>query len=371
VPLYPLLPAVGGLLALAVIGTMDHVSQLAGLGLVAFSLAWYAVWGRRRTPVEGELVPWFDRERPLEAVLSAAEQATEARRHEILVPVANPAMTKGLIALAAALAHGRPGSEVAALKVVPVPVAVPLSVAQEHLDRQSASDQDILRRAAKHGAAAGLRLKILLRAAHGIASGITGVAASRPDTRLILLGWRGPLAIDRVRNSVDKEVVRTAPCDVAVLLNRGLNQVRRILIPAGGGPHARLGLRLAYDLAKGDDAKLVVLRVVRGKDADLAAEQAAAEKLIRDELGEADGRVSAHVVRSAAVVRRILLEARRGYDLLVIGASEEWVLRNWLFGAIPDEVAERAACSVLLVKKHEPSPVSWLRRLSRRFRGRR
>jgi amino acid transporter/nucleotide-binding universal stress UspA family protein len=365
-PFYPLLPAAGGLLALGVIGTMNPVSQLAGLGLVALSLGWYAAWGRRRTPVEGELLPWLDRERPLEAVVSAAERAAEARRHEILVPVANPATTKGLITLAAALAHGHPGTEVAALKVVTVPVAVPLSIAQERLDRQDPSNQDMPRRAAKNGAAAGLHVQMLLRAAYGIASGIVAVAESRPDTRLILLGWRGPLAIDRVRTSVDKEVVRTAPCDVAVFLNRGLNEVRRILIPAGGGPHARLGLRLAYDLAKGEDAQLVVLRVVRSTEADLAAEQAAADRLIHEELGDADGRVSAQVVQSAGVVRCILEEARQGYDLLVIGASEEWFLRNWLFGAIPDEVAGNAACSVLLVKKHEPTPVSWVRRATRR-----
>lgn len=370
VPLYPLLPAVGGLLALAVIGTMDHFSQLAGLGLVAVSLVWYAVWARRRAPVEGELVPWLGRERPLETAISAAERASEARRHEILVPVANPATTKGLITLAAALAHGRPGTEVAALNVVPVPLTVPLADAQEHLRRQHAASQDILRRAAKHGAVAGVRIQMLLRAAYGIASGIVAVAESRPDTRLILLGWRGPLAIDRVRTSVDKDVVRTAPCDVAVLLNRGLDQVRRILIPVGGGPHARLGLRLAYDLVKGEDAQLVVLRVVGRKEADLDGQRVAAENLIRDELGDADGRVSVRVVHSPSVDKRILLESRQGYDLLIIGASEEWFLRNWLFGAIPDEVAERAACSVLLVKKHEPSPVSWLRRVIRRNQSR-
>jgi hypothetical protein len=122
------------------------------------------------------------------------------------------------------------------------------------------------------------------------------------------------------------------------------------------GPHARLGLRLAYDLARGEDARLVVLRTVRRMDADLAAEQVAALQLIHDEPGEADGRVSARVVQSPSVVRRILLEARQGYDLPVVGASEEWILRNWL--------------SVLLVKKHEPSPLSWLRRATRRVQGR-
>ena len=90
--------------------------------------------------------------------------------------------------------------------------------------------------------------------------------------------------------------------------------------------------------------------------------------LIHRELGETGGRVSACVVPSASVVSGILNQAGNGYDLLIIGASEEWFLRNWLFGAIPDMVAERAPCSVLLVKKHEPSPVSWTRRKLKRVR---
>ncbi len=373
VPFSPWLPALGGVLALAVISTMDHTSQFAGLGLIGLSLGWYALWGRRRTPVEGELMPWLERERPLEAVIATAEQAAEAQRHEILVPVANPATAKSLVTLAAALARGHQGTEVAALKIVPVPVSVPLSVAQEYLKKENAHEpDDLLRRAAKHGAVAGVRVQMLLQAAYGVASGIVGVAESRPDTRLILLGWRGPLTLGRIRTSVDKEVVRTAPCDVAVFLNRHLKDVRRVLVPAGGGPHARLGLRLAYDLAVGEAAKSVaVLRVVRPtKDVDMAAEEATVQRLIRHELGEADGRVSARVVQSPSVVSGILSEAGQGYDLLIIGASEEWFLSNWLFGAIPDVVAERAPCSVLLVKKHEPSPVSWLRRMARWFRGR-
>jgi amino acid transporter/nucleotide-binding universal stress UspA family protein len=372
VPLYPWLPVMGGVLALAVISTMDRTSQIAGLGLVGLSLGWYVVWGRNKTTVEGELMPWLERERPLEAVIADAEQAVEDQRHEILVPLANPDTAKSLVGLAAALARGHPGTEIAALRIVPVPINLPLSTAQEYLSsRENASHRDLLRRAAKHGSAAGIRVKMLLQAAYEIASGIVGVAESRPDTRLILLGWRGPLTLGRIRTSIDKTVVRTAHCDVAVLLNRQLKEVRRVLVPAGGGPHARLGLRLAHDLAEGEAARLVVLRVARQtEDVDMAAEEAAVQKLIRDELEDANSRVSARVVQSPSVVEAILSEAGQGYDLLVIGASEEWFLRNWLFGTVPDVVAERAACSVLLVRKSEPSVVSWLRRMVRRFRRR-
>jgi len=372
VPLYPWLPVMGGVSALAVIGTMGSASQVAGLGLAGLSLAWYAMWGRRHTKVEGELVSWLERERPIEAVISNVEQRFEVQRNEILVSVSNPATAKSLVTLAAALARGRPGTEVVALRIVSVPLSLSLPAAQEYLVREPAEHGDILRRAAKHGAVAGVRAQMLLRATRGVASGIVEVARGRPNTHLLLLGWHGPLTLGRIRTSIDKEVVRTAPCDVAVLLDRDLKDARRVLVPAGGGPHARLGLRLAYDLAAGDAAgSVVVLRVLgQAKDVDMAAEEAAVQKLIRDELGEANGRVSTRVVQSPSVVEGILSEASQGYDLVLIGASEEWFLHNWLSGAIPDLVAERAPCSVLQVRKHEPSTVSGLRRVARWFRGR-
>jgi amino acid transporter/nucleotide-binding universal stress UspA family protein len=365
VPLYPWLPLLGGILALAVIGTMDHVSQLAGLGLVGLSLAWYSVWGRRRTPVKGELVPWMERERPLEAVISSARRAAEEQRNEILVAVANPATTKGLVTLAASLAGAREGTEVAALRVVPVPMGLSAQAAQEYLQIHD-DHRDLLRRAAKHGAVAGVRVQMLLRAAHGVASGIVAVAENRPATRLILIGWHGPLTLSRIRTSVMEEVVRTAPCDVAVFLDRHPGDLKRITVPIGGGPHARLGLRLAYDLAVSEGAQLNVLRVVPStEETDLQCEEVALQRLMEAELGTCGGCLSACVVPAQSIVEAIIQHAHRDCDLVVIGASEEWFFQHWLFGAIPDQVAARVPCSVLLVRRREPAPVSWLRRLSK------
>jgi hypothetical protein len=70
------------------------------------------------------------------------------------------------------------------------------------------------------------------------------------------------------------------------------------------------------------------------------------------------------------VVEGILQEAQEGeYDLLVIGASEEWTLKNLLGGAVPDEVANRAPCSVLMVRRYEPAGVSTTRRIMSSLRG--
>jgi len=199
--------------------------------------------------------------------------------------------------------------------------------------------------------------------------GIVALATDRPNTRLVLMGWRGPITLDRVQDSIDKAVVREAPCDVAVLRNRGLSHVRRVLIPAGGGPHARLGLKLASAVAQGNGAELTVLRLLPTEgEFNPETEMQALRRMVEETLGEIHKRIITRVARSTNVVEGILAEAQRqDYDLLVIGASEEWFLKNLLFGTIPDQVAEGAPCSVLLVRKYEPAGVPRLRRALKRL----
>ncbi|UCC64021.1 MAG: amino acid permease, partial [Anaerolineae bacterium] len=369
-PLYPWLPVLSSVAVLAIIATMEPASQIAGLVLAVLSLGWYLVWGRHRTPVEGELLPWLDRAKPYETVISAVEQVVEAERHEILVPVANPATAPSLLKMAAALAGGNPEPRVVALSVVPVPLSVPLQGARDYLDTIETDKRQLLRDVARWGQETGVPLRPLLRPAYNVASGICEIAKNRSETRMILLGWRGPFSLRRIRTSIDKEVIRSAAVDTAVFLDRHTAQLRRILVPVGGGPHARLGLRLAHELAESQGAEVVVMRIVlRPETLDMAAEEAALNSIIRNEWGKTGNGVSACVVPSHSVVAGIVDEAARGYDLLIIGASEEWFLRNWLFGSIPDVVAEQASCSVLLVRKHEPASVSRLRRISKKVQA--
>jgi amino acid transporter/nucleotide-binding universal stress UspA family protein len=364
VPLYPWLPAAGGILALAVITTMDVRSQIAGLGLVVLSLIWFVVWGSKKTQLEGELAPWWQRERPLEAVIADVEQAVETSYPEVLVPLANPATSRSLAHLAAGIARGHGRMSLAALRIMTVPLNLPLQFGQAYYNRETSGRHSLLQDAAEVGESEHIAVTPLLVAAHGVASGIASIANLRHDTQLILLGWHGPITLGRIRGSIDKEVLHSATCDVGVLMDRRLKTPRRILVPVGGGPHARLGLRLAFNLACGYDGELTALRIVtRRQEVDLQAEREALQKVVESELNDQDQHVRFNVIRSPQVVSSILNEAKQGYDLLVIGASNEWFLRNWLFGSIPDIVAERSPCSVLLVRKYEPAPLPWVRRV--------
>lgn len=66
----------------------------------------------------------------------------------------------------------------------------------------------------------------------------------------------------------------------------------------------------------------------------------------------------------------ILEEAENGeYDLLVIGASNEWGVKSLLAGAIPDAIADQAPCSVLMVRRRETAGVSTFRRVMHSIKG--
>jgi amino acid transporter/nucleotide-binding universal stress UspA family protein len=370
VPLYPILPVAGGLLCLAIIFTMAPESRVAGLGLVGASLVWYFAWVQRKAKVIGEFGPLWERERPLEGMIEAAEEATRSEGHEILIPVLPAAKTKSLLKLAAALAQADDRRVIIALEIVLVPNQTPLESAEARLAKWSVKQEGSpLAQLVQQGADLGVPVRPLRRAAHAETSGVLAVTEARSTVELILLDWRGPLSAGRIYGSPSKTILQAARCNVAVLRERHLNEVEQVLVPVGGGPHARLGLRLAAQIA-GSDAELTVLRVARpSEELDVEAEMRALRHLAEEILGPAP-RVRTHVAVNETVVEGILEEVRDGgYDLLVIGASDEWAVKSLLIGAVPDAIADRAPCSVLMVRRYEPTGISTIRRVVGSIKG--
>jgi len=359
-PWYPVTPILGCLGIIVVEVFTEPHALVVGIGLIAVGLLVYQL------------------RRPVGRAVEVAARTVEAAHHEILVPVANPMTAESLIKMAAILGRAREELTLAALSVVKIPAATPLELAQDILDRQDSEQKALLKQVASYAHEQGVPVRTLLRAARSVSSGILGVAEARSGVGLILMGWRGQLSTQRVVGSVVKDVVRGAKCDVAVLRDRGIREadIKRVLVPVGGGPHARLALRLAWDIVRAEKGSLTVLRILPQSDeVDIAVEMAVLRQIVEDELEGVPDNVAFRVKRSNSVVEGILAEAtnteeQEGYDLITIGASEEWFLRSLLFGSIPDRVANGAPCSVLMVRKYEPSAVSWLRRTLKHLSGR-
>ncbi|MGC9347781.1 MAG: universal stress protein [Anaerolineae bacterium] len=125
----------------------------------------------------------------------------------------------------------------------------------------------------------------------------------------------------------------------------------RILVPVGGGTNALLGLGLVNGMANGGPARVTLMRVVPPSmtDAGIAAQEEVLRQMAREHLGR-DHEVEVRVVASPSVVEAIVQEARRGgYDLLVVGATQQRAFRTLLFGALPHTLAEQVPCPLVVV----------------------
>ncbi|MFT5469002.1 MAG: putative hydrophobic protein (TIGR00271 family) [Verrucomicrobiales bacterium] len=116
---------------------------------------------------------------------------------------------------------------------------------------------------------------------------------------------------------------------------------RRVLIPIGGGPHAREALRLAVRTA-GEEAEIHALRVHAniGEDSEAIGEHILGDMVRGAGLTELESdqvqlRVTLNDDISAGIRRTAEAD---NFDLLLIGASNGARLRKWLFGAIPDRL---------------------------------
>ncbi|HEX5465249.1 MAG TPA: glucosyl-3-phosphoglycerate synthase [Candidatus Limnocylindrales bacterium] len=271
----------------------------------------------------------------------------------ILLPLANPRTAADLVRIGAAVMEH--GGTLVALGIVEVPEGMPLSEGATRARQARRLLQRVLEFAPD-----GVDLRTSVRIGRRAAEGIREVAAEA-SVDLIIFGWGGRAADDAVFSPTIDEVVRTAPCDIAVVKQRGVGAVKRILAPVRGGPHAELALRFGEALAHFFAADLEVLHVV---PPDI-------EPTVRSQTERALATFVKHHARDARpllvegpdVAPAILQEAGSA-DLVIMGAtapgsadgltpSSGGTVETALFGVLPETVAAHARPTVVVVKTKE------------------
>jgi glucosyl-3-phosphoglycerate synthase len=268
----------------------------------------------------------------------------------IVIPLANPRTAADLVRIGAALlGHG---GTLTALSVVEVPEGMPLSQGATRARQARRLLQRVL-----EFVPAGVDLRTVVRIGRRASEGIAELVAEE-DADLVLFGWGGPArgprdAGEAVFSTTIDEVVRDPLCDIAVVKQRGVADVRRIVAPVRGGPHAELALRFAAALGRAFDAELDILHVIP-RDLDpiirLRAERALA-MLARTHTGAVG---VPRVLEGDSVSATILAEANDA-QLVVMGATvgggEGYGAP--LFGVLPESIAQQARPTVIVVKTRE------------------
>ncbi len=141
--------------------------------------------------------------------------------------------------------------------------------------------------------------------------------------------------------------------------------VRRILIPTSGGPNVQLAAQLVNHLAHQNAIEITALFVSSDKKPPKQAAATTTQVVdaatdvalhsvtsIMDLPTESSLQTKVESGRSKAEV--ILKEAAKGYDLIVLGASEGQRSGRTLFNLLVDRVVQEAPCTTLVVKSHLP-----------------
>ncbi len=280
------------------------------------------------------------------------EQTFAARDYSVLLPVSYQSTVHQLANLATLIAKANHG-ELFALHVIKVPPQWGMTQGRNFLEQGRPLLEDVI----GVGQTFDVPVRTMLRLGRDVARSMVSVARER-ETNLMILGWPGyTQSKEHVFGSIIDLIGSNPPCDLAVVYMRTYEFPRRILVPVAGGPNARLSLELAITQADaieehtGDRPEVTVLNLIK-QGSDEKSRNQRRNDLIR-ELDIERWSLELLILPADDIVKGILREGAN-YDQIVIGAPEEGVLEQVLFGSIPQHVAEKASATVIMVKHHHP-----------------
>jgi nucleotide-binding universal stress UspA family protein len=347
IPWFPVLPIAAILL-----------NGFLAIQLFQFSaIAWYAtiIW-----IVIGLLSYYIyfsnveEMEKPKEILL---EEVLVSKEFSVLVPISNLVQARILGTIGSILASGNNG-EVLALHVVQVPPQLSLGEGRLFLKEGRSFLEKAIEQAKEHD----VPVHTIIRLGRDVARAVR-MTAMENASDITVLGWPGYTNTSgRLFGSVIDPIVDNPPTDVVVTRYRRWRPLRKILVPVTGGPNSRRAIKLAVTMASSarpTAAEITVLYILPwgASEGDWVRGQRAVEDSLN---GINYSLIQSKIVQAATRAGAILSEAE-GHDLIVIGATDEPLFKNFLVGTLPERVARDAKVTVMMVKRRSSPLHSFVR----------
>ena len=146
---------------------------------------------------------------------------------------------------------------------------------------------------------------------------------------LILMGY------PEEHEEVTEKVMYDAPCNVVLASGFEKGKIRAVNVGAGGGPHHLAALPLVRSLGKqGAEVHVISVNPERGGSSEDTASTVSELDDVED--------LHIHNIESETVAEGLVEKAAENGGVLVIGASRDRRLRQWVFGSTPDRVVKLA-----------------------------
>ncbi len=346
VPLVPLLPAIGIIANLGLIiqiGFQDPVPVALGVGAMILGMIGFSVW-KVAQPEEVAIPGAKSR-----VALGRFASREDEKKFRILVPLANPNNVQPLMDIALTIAKERQG-EIVALRVAVVPEQMPLS----HENRFVEKERTILDMAHNIAEKANVPLSSTIRIGHSAAKAILEASKER-HVNMVLLGWKGySTSAQKILGEITDAVVTHARADIMLVKFVSGQPIKKVLLPTAGGDHARRAERYAAALVKNLNGQLTVCQIQppsrKGNTEVAEAMLEEAKQRIKDASGL---EANSEIIFNDSIEEGIL-EASKNYDTIVVGATQDSLYQQILFGSIPEKIARQANKNIIMVKRHDP-----------------
>ena len=348
VPLYPVTPIVGATASIGLIYFIQWEAQVLSILFVLGAVAWYFLYARKETPIEGALGEYIrDHEDEMpEFAVTAAEAASPdaAKDYDVMVPISNPQTEDELVELGATMAQQH-GGTVHAVHIVGVPDQTSLEYASTQLDLLDPDTDRLMESALASAEEYDVDLETHTVVSHRPFDEIFESAKRlRADT--VVMGWspRRPWVTGRTGSALD-ELTMDLPCDFLIFKDRGFDP-SRVLLPTAGGPDSDLSAEAAKALRDVHGAEISVLHVVgeatdRAKGMSFIGDWA-------DNHGLGDANL---LVEATDDVEAAIGDAAADHTMLLIGATRRGLLSRLLTDSLVFDVVDEVDCSVLLAER--------------------
>ena len=340
-PLYPWLQIAGLAGGIVLLTTLGLFALSGVLGAVILGTAWYFGYVRSRVGRKSAFSHLWGEAHILRATLEAEEE--EERGYQpprVITPLFGAEVDpERLIQLAGTFVEDG-WLEVLRLEELPAQTMLVSSLTEDEETRRLAE--------AAYGVGRDLDVRV---AFHDIlthnAKRAVSDHAMKTRADWIVMQWprQGPLS-SMVRNHMAWWLDR-APCDLALLRDRGEEQWRRILVLAKPGPYDSLVIHVADRLARRTMGRLTLFRLV----AEVTDQsQIEGHRKYHEQLRQLCLCPTESLILRTSDEETTVAEISADYDLLVMGAHAERSLVTLFFHAEEQRVGRAAHCSVLMVK---------------------
>ena len=277
-------------------------------------------------------------------------------RGRILLPLSNPSNVSALFQIALAIARYQK-YEIECLQVINIPkCSYP---AQAHVDTKDS--RHLMHRLERLGRKAKIPLHTRICVATDTVETILSTI-TQEHINLVVMGWKGKKpSSDRIFGSIVDPLIEKAPCELLLVklgpkpysLPYNHSRIGKWLIPTAGGTNVQRAMKLIpalADLYSRSFAPEIQLCQVCSphKYPPNVARLTKIAKLMSDKTNLPV--VSLPIADSSAPEAIARLVTKEQHDLVILGASKEGLIKQAIYGNIPEAIAHKVDCTVMIIR---------------------